>query len=83
MAPELKDLTFKNQVDPNTIYRYGFSWGAAKVERLASSVKEGWIILGITTPKEDMQVYVTKTGKVRVWSPGGEWAQPKKKGKKK
>lgn len=48
----------------------GFEWGAAKVVRLMSDEKKGWITLGITTPKQGyaIQVYVTKTGNVRVFN---------------
>ncbi len=45
---------------------YGFEYGAAKVTRMCSDVKKGWIVLRIETPRQDLQVYVTKTGKVRV-----------------
>ena len=51
---------------------YGFVWGAAEVERLFSDPKRGWVIIGVKTPKCNLQVYVTKMGKVRVFS-NGEW----------
>lgn len=47
--------------------QYGFEYGAAKVERLCSDEKKGWIVVGVTTPKGQAQVYVTKTGKLRVY----------------
>lgn len=55
--------------------KYGFEWGAAKFERCSSDEKKGWITLLITTPKykNGIQVYVTKTGKVRISSDKGEW----------
>lgn len=53
---------------------YGFKYGAAKVTRLFSDEKKGWVTLGIETPKASVQIYVTKTGKIRVFTPGGgEW----------
>jgi len=52
---------------------YGFEYGAAKVTRITSDKKRKWIVLGIETPKTRLQVYVTKTGKVRVHSEGAEW----------
>lgn len=55
---------------------YGFEYGSAKVERFHSDTKRGWVIIGIKTPKTELQVYVTKTGKVRVFSKG-EWTPPK------
>ena len=58
--------------------RYGFEYGAAKVNRVFSDEKKGWVVLGIETPKHKhgLQIYVTKTGKVRIHSEGGEWTAP-------
>jgi len=47
--------------------QYGFDYGAAKVNRLFSDEKKGWVVIGVDTPKGQTQVYVTKTGKVRVF----------------
>ena len=58
--------------------RFGFNWGAAKVTRLFDDEVEGWVTIGIETPKMSLQVYVTKTGKVRVYS-DGEWTPTKAK----
>ena len=54
---------------------YGFEWGASKVERGCSDKKQGWVTLIITTPKYEngIQVYITKTGKVRVSANNKEW----------
>lgn len=59
---------------------YGFSWGGAIVERAFSDNKKGWvtIIVRPRTPgkrkvEKEIQVYVTKTGKIRVHSSKGEW----------
>lgn len=46
--------------------QYGFDYGSAKVTRTVSDDAKGWVVLRVTTPKEDLQVYVTKTGKIRV-----------------
>ena len=61
--------------------KFGFEYGAAKVERNCSDKVKGWVSIGIITPKHEghneIQVYVTKTGKVRIftgkteWKPGG------------
>ena len=52
---------------------YGFDWGGVHVERIAADDKKGWVVLGITTKKEkNIQIYVTKTGKVRIWRSGEE-----------
>jgi len=58
--------------------QYGFEYGAAKVERIFSDEKKGCVTLGIKTPKHKhgLQIYVTKTGKVRIHSEGGEWTAP-------
>jgi len=50
---------------------YGFEWGLAKITRVFSDEKKGWVTLRIKTPKEDLQIYITKTGKVRVYGKDG------------
>ena len=59
---------------------YGFRWGPADVERCASDEKKGWVTLSLKTQKHlnGIQIYVTKTGKVRIHSADGEWTPPKK-----
>ena len=51
---------------------YGFEYGAMKVERLMSDDKKGWVILGVSSTKSKLQIYVTKTGKIRVHKAGVE-----------
>ncbi len=46
---------------------YGFKFGAALVERFTKDKRLG-VVIGITTDKDLIQVCVTKTGKVRVFS---------------
>ena len=59
-------INFKNT-------QFGFIWGPMQVERLHSDVKTGSVYLGIQTPKylrsqgKEIVIYVTKTGKVRVY----------------
>jgi hypothetical protein len=56
--------------------KFGFEWGAAKITRLFDDHKKGWVTIGIQTPKHknDIQVYVTKSGKVRIFDQDrGEW----------
>ena len=55
--------------------RYGFAWGAAKITRCFSEAKNGSVVLLLTTPKQMIQLYVTKTGKVRIADAIGEWAR--------
>ena len=57
--------------------QYGFNWGAASITRICSDNKKKWILFEVTTPKISVQIYVTKTGKVRIFSQG-EWIPPKK-----
>ena len=53
---------------------YGFDYGAAKVTRIHSDHKTGAVYVGVETPRNVIQVYITKTGKVRVWdAKGQEW----------
>ena len=57
---------------------HGFDWSCAKIECLASDEKKGWIYLGVTTPKDSIEVYksastmltprITKSGKMRVYN---------------
>lgn len=48
--------------------QYGFNWGPVEIERHCSDKKKGWVIFGVKTKKKTLQVYVTKTGKVRVYN---------------
>ena len=47
--------------------KYGFQYGALSIERHMSDDKKGWVIIGLKTPKCELDVYVTKTGKVRIF----------------
>ena len=47
--------------------KYGFRYGSAEVARICSDEKKGWVIVEVSSPKGDVQVYVTKTGKIRVF----------------
>ena len=47
---------------------YGFDWSCAKIACLASGEKKGLIYLGVTTPKDSIEVYITKSGKMRVYN---------------
>lgn len=61
--------------------RYGFQWGAATVARLfAAKDRPGSVTMSLKTPKDDLQIYVTKTGKIRIHDQDGrEWLPVKKK----
>jgi len=57
--------------------KYGFNYGAAEVTRMCSDDKKGWVMVMIDTPKENrIQIYVTKTGKIRIHDKNGEWIKP-------
>lgn len=57
--------------------KYGFEYGAAKISRCCSDEKKGWIVLSLETPKHKeiagLQIYITKTGKIRISDLHGEW----------
>lgn len=53
--------------------QYGFLWGAADVQRCFSDKKKGWVTLLVTTPQTSIQIYVTRTGKIRIHDPLCEW----------
>lgn len=56
--------------------QYGFEYGAAKITRLFSDENKGWITVEVKTPKEELQIYVTKTGKIRIHG-ASEWLPQK------
>lgn len=62
--------------------KYGFEWGGARIIRTASDEKKGWVLLRIETPKykgdKAWQIYVTKTGKIRIFTDKGELVKEKK-----
>lgn len=60
--------------------QYGFDFGAASITRMASDRRRGWVVIGLQTPKhkdnKSIQIYVTKSGKVRIADASGEWRKP-------
>lgn len=63
----MSDVEFKE-------LKYGFKYGDATIERHISDEKKGWVVLGLETSKHRLQIYVTKTGKVRIHDEDGkEW----------
>ncbi len=58
--------------------QYGFEWGNAKMTRGFS--RDGWVTMLLETDKykagREIQIYVTKTGKVRIHDSTGEWTPP-------
>lgn len=68
MSPE-KQLHYKATA-------FGFEWGPAVVERLASDPQGRWVVIAVKAGEEWIQVYTTETGKMQVFSPDGEWQEP-------
>lgn len=60
------------------VTEFGFTMGPLTVERACSDDKKGWVIVMLKTPKypNGIEVYVTKTGKVRIHSKRGEEWKP-------
>lgn len=62
--------------------KYGFEYGPASITRCCSDKKKGWVMLMLETARHAksnaMQIYITKTGKVRVYSNRGEWRPTKR-----
>jgi hypothetical protein len=56
--------------------QYGFIWGPAQITRLFCDQKKGWVTIGLTTKKDEIQLYITKTGKIRIFSGTKEWQKP-------
>lgn len=58
---------------------YGYQFGPVTVERGFSDEKKGWVTILVKTKKypHGLQLYVTKTGKVRLFSAKGEFKEPK------
>lgn len=48
---------------------YGFKFGSALVERWTKD-KRGGVVIGVSTGKDLIQVYVTNGGKIRVFDNG-------------
>lgn len=47
---------------------WGFQFGSAVITRTCSDQKKGWVVITLDTPKGSWDLYVTKTGKVRIYN---------------
>ena len=57
---------------------FGFIYGSIKFERCISDERNGWVVISAETKKHRLQIYATKTGKIRIHdNNGNEWL-PKK-----
>ena len=63
--------------------QFGFEWGNANLSRGFDDDKHGWVTIILETDKykgnRALQIYVTKTGKVRIHDASGEWKRPAKR----
>ena len=57
-----------------SLTQYGFRFGPAEVTRMMADDNKGWVYIGIKSPKpqQSLEVYMTKTGKTRVYKNGVE-----------
>lgn len=65
--------------------QHGIEWGSSKITLMFDDDEKEWVTWGLETPKykgqNRIQIYVTKTGKVRINDTRGEWSPPKGKRK--
>ena len=55
----------------NKVTDFGFVFGNAEVTRIAGD-ETGASIIGLKTPKHELSIRVTKTGKVKIYNQIGE-----------
>ena len=55
--------------------QFGFEFGPLVVNRTCCDDKFGWVVVQVQVPnkKQSLQIYATKTGKITITSPEGEW----------
>lgn len=59
--------------DTSALTQYGFTWGPMEVTRLGSYVpRKGQEsrVVGVKTPRDQIEIYVSRTGTIRVWRKG-------------
>ena len=55
----------------------GFRYGAATIERVMLDTKRGIAVIRIKTDRHEIDVHITRSGKIRVFDPEGkEWNKP-------
>jgi len=57
---------------------YGFQFGPVEVTRIHSDDDNGWVVLDVKSAKQNIQIRVTKTGKIRMHTFGQEIDFPRK-----
>lgn len=55
--------------------QYGFEWGGAIVQRHIADSSTGHVVLSVKgrKRKDNIDIYVSRTGKIRVYGNGWEW----------
>ena len=56
--------------------RFGFEWGAARVSRAMCDARQGWVVIDLETPRQILQIFVSRAGRVRISDSRGEWVPP-------
>lgn len=60
---------------------FGFRWGPLEITRAIDDYKRGVIVTQLKTKRHMMDVYVTRTGKIRIFDKGQEWKNPRRGGR--
>lgn len=59
---------------PSHLTEFGFQFGPALVERCCSLPGER-VMVTVKTPRAELDIYVTRTGLIRVFTKGKEWSR--------
>ena len=60
----------------NELTKFGFKFGDAEVTRMTTARNDS-VFIGLRTSKAVLSIYVTRTGKVRIFDDqNGEWKSP-------
>ena len=66
----------KQYAIPYAETRYGFKWGGGEFRRVCDRKSDGSTVTQLRTDRTALDIYVTRTGKVRVFThDGGEWRE--------
>ena len=52
--------------------KFGFEYGALTIERCYSDEKSGLVVLQVKTPRQEFDIYCTKTGLLRIYPKKGK-----------
>lgn len=48
--------------------KYGFEYGSLNIQRCCSDEQKGWVLVNVKTKKNNIDIYATKTGKIRLFN---------------